>query len=332
MKVSAICKTVPIPCAPCSFHVRYRFPESASAWAAPFLVRSCAGLFPWPPGGSCAKGLCCSTVPGQGQSPQPTVLPEEGRFPHPAERVRQNFPWQAQGLPHSLRLPEGIRPAPLRQGNRPRLWLQSSVSSMCSRRASPGHAGALQVAGEAPRTRPASGSGLPGCLASSPCSEIGSLLEVYMDIQARTPSKIWATICSNRAFFLPHGPFTGKSTSVLPACSLGNTSPLTNALSRTVTLPQGPAFPCSPARQAGPASCSLDPQGGRAHFGPSFFLALWVCRHLPWPTHALANSSLKLRQGLAWPACTVSRRKAFRRKAFSCILEFPKLFPALVFF
>ena len=171
-------ETVPIPCAPFSFHVRYRFPKSASAWAAPFLVRSCAGLFPWPPGGSCAKGLCCSTVrSGQGQSSQPTVLPEEGRFPHPAERVRQNFPWQAQGLPRSLRLPEGIRPAPLRQGNRPRLWLQSSVSSMCSRRASPGHAGALQVAGEAPHTKQNLGDNL---------------------LKSR--------------LFLPHGPFTGKST------------------------------------------------------------------------------------------------------------------------
>lgn len=164
MKVRAMCRIVPIPCAPFSFHVRYRFPESASAWAAPFLVRSCAGLFPWPPGGSCAKGLCCSTVPRQGQSPQPTVLPEEGRFPHPAERVRQNFPWQAQGLPHSLRLPEGIRPAPLRQGNRPRLWLQSSVSSMCSRRASPGHAGVLQVSGEAPPLSPHLALGCQGVL------------------------------------------------------------------------------------------------------------------------------------------------------------------------
>ncbi len=190
---------------------------------------------------------------------------------------------------------EGIRPASLRQGNRPRLWLQSSVSSMCSRRASPGHAGALQVAGEAPHTKQNLGDNL---------------------LKSRLS--------------LPHGPFTGKSTSVLPACSLGNTSPLPNALSRTVTLPQSPAFPCSPAHQTGPASYSLDPQGGRAHFGPSFLRSgcAGICLG---PTHALANSSLKLRQGLAWPACTVSHRKAFRRKAFSCILEFPKLFPALVF-
>ena len=128
---------------------------------------------------------------------------------------------------------EGIRPASLRQGNRPRLWLQSSVSSMCSRRASPGHAGALQVAGEAPHTKQNLGDNL---------------------LKSRLS--------------LPHGPFTGKSTSVLPACSLDNTSPLPNALSCTVTLPQSPAFPCSPAHQQGPLHVPLILKGDVRTLGP----------------------------------------------------------------
>ena len=130
--------------------------------------------------------------------------------------------------------------------------------------------------------------------------------------------------------FLPHGPFTGKSTSVLPACSLGNTSPLPNALSCTVTLPQSPAFPCSPAHQQGPLHVPLILKGDVRTLGPPS-CALGVQAFALAPRTRLQTPRSSSGKALLAPACTVSRRKAFRRKAFSCILEFPKLFPAIVF-